>query len=104
MRRALFGFLLVVLSGCASTVLEGYVGKPVVEAELDFGPPINIIELSDQRRAYQWEVDSSGLIPIGVETPILVPYSQTCIYTLTTTRTEQNWIVDGFREPSFECL
>lgn len=41
------------LSACASGIMQGYVGKDINEAIMDYGPPDNIIELSDGRRAYQ---------------------------------------------------
>ncbi len=108
------------LAGCASQILESYVGKSIQEPILDYGPPTNIVELEDGRRAYQWRIDSSGYIPIStptiatssgpygvttttVNSSTLVPFSEQCLYTLTATEKGSRWIVDGFRKPSFAC-
>jgi hypothetical protein len=111
-----FGFL----TACASEVLKSYVGKPVTEAILDNGPPTNIVELEEGHRAYQWAKTNSGVIPITTPTTTniygsngyatayssstdYIPYSNDCIYTLTATQKGKDWVVDGFRPPSFEC-
>jgi len=111
---------LIVLAGCASTIMEGYVGKSITEPMLDYGRPSDVIALGPDRRAFQWEINSSGVIPITTPTTSNIygaggwatvttnttsytPYSQTCRYTLTATRSGEDWIVDGFREPSMWC-
>ncbi len=33
-----------------------------------------------------------------------MPYSQECLYTLTAVKQGEIYIVDGFRQPSFDCL
>jgi hypothetical protein len=112
--------LFVLLTGCASEVLKSYVGKSVTEPILDYGPPTNVVELEEGHRAYQWAKTNSGIIPITTPTTTniygsggyatayststnYVPYSNNCIYTLTAVRNGKDWVVDGFRPPSFEC-
>ena len=114
--------LLVVflLSACATQVMQGYVGKSITEPMLDYGRPTDVFELGQGRRAFQWEITSSGAIPITTPTTSTIygsggwanittnstsysPYSQTCRYTLTAKASGEDWIVDGYREPTFMC-
>ncbi|SDX40695.1 hypothetical protein SAMN05444385_107106 [Tritonibacter mobilis] len=108
------------LAGCASQVMQGYVGKPISEAILDYGPPSHTLDLSDGRRAFQWKRTNSGMFPttsptsatiygaggsatVLGSTTTYVPYSNDCVYTLTAVRQGRDYIVDGFRQPSLEC-
>src|SRR5690606_36017509 len=99
------GLAALVLAACASE-MERYVGRSISEVMLDYGPPDDVFELSDGRRAYQWEVKKEGFRPvsgprIGVGIGVgsgwrggmwggqvttlntaYVPYSKTCRYTL----------------------
>ncbi|PTW46049.1 hypothetical protein [Rhodovulum kholense] len=118
--RALTVLFAIVLSGCASQVLNSYVGKPVTEAMLDYGAPSNVIDLEDGRRAYQWTIHDTGTVAVpttstatvygagGTATAFgqstsYVPYSETCVYTLTASQQGKAWIVDGFRKPRLAC-
>jgi len=121
MKQAIITFIVAIcLSGCASQILQSYVGKSVTEPILDYGPPASVVELAENRRAFQWQIDSSGIVPISTPTTASVygpgglttvtssstsylPYSQSCLYTLLATRSEDDWIVDSFREPTFGC-
>lgn len=108
------------LTGCVSEQLESYVGKSVTEPMMDMGKPTNIIDLGNNRRAFQWQKVSSGVMPITTPaygtihgsngwanltatTTNYVPYATDCLYTVTATRKGSDWVVDGFRKPSFEC-
>lgn len=108
------------LSACASQVMQGYVGKSITEPMLDYGRPTDVFELGNNRRAFQWEITSSGSIPITTpststifgsggwanvttNTTTYSPYEQTCRYTLTAIASGEDWIVDGYREPTFMC-
>lgn len=118
--RALVVFGLLLLVGCTSQIMAGYIGKSIKEPMLDYGPPINIIELDDNRRAYQWNIVSSGAIPIttpssttaygptgyttvNTTNTTYIPYSDSCIYTLTAKKSGDDYIVDGFRKTSVLC-
>ena len=109
------------LCGCATDVMKGYIGKLIQEPVLDYGPPANVIDLEDGRRAYQWQIDSSGVIPMSspststvftgnglatvtTQSTSYIPYSNSCLYTLTAVKQGERYIVDGFRQPSFDCL
>lgn len=120
--RFYFAFLLIVsLSGCATEILQSYVGKSITEPTLDYGPATNIVELGGGRRAYQWATTNSGVMPITSPTTTniygsggyataytssttYVPYSNDCLYTLTATQKGSDWIVDGIRQPTLACM
>jgi len=53
-RSLLLLILCGALSACASQFANRYMGKDVVEIELENGKPANIIELPDGRRSYQY--------------------------------------------------
>ncbi|MDF2143091.1 hypothetical protein [Paenirhodobacter sp. CAU 1674] len=118
--RTVLVAMIFALSGCASQILESYVGKSVNEPILDYGPPTHVLELDNHTRAYQWKVDASGAMPIytptsataygpsGVttvtgSTTTWVPYSNTCIYTLLAQPNGKDWVVTGYRKPSLDC-
>jgi len=108
------------LMGCASQIMQGYVGKSVNEPIFDYGPPSNIIELEDGSRAYQWQIDSSsafimpttstataygpgGPTTIVGQSSTVIPYSNACTYTMFAAQNQGQWIVTGFREPRLGC-
>jgi len=120
MKRLIFACF-ILLAGCATTIMQGYVGKSITEPILDYGPPTNAVDLPDGRRAFQWEINVSGVIPItstnsatvwGGGTPALVtgtttsyvPTSSQCVYTLFARPKGDDWIVTGYREPNLNCL
>jgi hypothetical protein len=123
MKLALTASILAIsiLAGCATEVMKGYIGKPIQEPILDYGPPANIVELGGGRRGYQFQINSSGVIPmstpssstiygsggyatVNTQSTSYVPYSSECLYTLTATKQGETYIVDGYRQPRFDCL
>jgi hypothetical protein len=65
--------LFLALSGCSAMNAErvrgglnAYVGRPVADLELRMGPPDDVIELTNGRRAFQWEHAGHRQTPIGV--------------------------------------
>ena len=115
------GLVLSLLAACATEIMQGYVGQPVEMVQLDYGPPSNIIEMPDGTRAYQWNINSSGVMPMtnynsgtvyggGTTanyygtTTTYVPYESNCLYTLFASKQGRSWVVTGFREPNLMCL
>jgi len=45
---------LLLLAGCASTHMKQYIGKDVLSIVLDEGPPENVFDLEDGKRAFQY--------------------------------------------------
>ena len=112
--------MLVLLTACASEVMGTYIGKSISEPMMDYGRPTNVYDLEGNRRAFQWIMNQSGTYPITTpsygtiygtggwatvttSSTTYVPYSQTCAYTLTATKSGDDWIVDGFRKPTLGC-
>jgi hypothetical protein len=111
---------IALLAGCASQILESYVGKSIYEPMLDYGQPASVIDLPNGQRAFQWKITQSGAIPIYTPTTSQIygpggwatvtttttsysPYSSTCLYTLIGERREGDWVVVGFRKPTLMC-
>lgn len=109
----------IFLSGCASQIMDGYVGKDVSNAVLDYGPPFHVMDLPDGQRAFQWKMTSVGSVPTTTTVNATAygnsvygtattygggVYSQTCLYTLIGAKNGQgSYTVTGFRAPSLMC-
>lgn len=112
-------FILVVLAGCASQIMQGYVGKDITEVVLDRGPPAAAFDLPNGQRAFQWRVDSVTMMPTTTTvngygsgswyTATAVQsgggiVGSTCIYTLFGQRNAQkSYTITGFRQPTLDC-
>lgn len=59
-------FTMILLSGCASKIMQSYVGKDVREVVLDYGPPSNAMDMGKGIRAFQWTKSSSYTTPTYV--------------------------------------
>lgn len=117
MKKLLFALFLV--AGCASQIMDGFVGQNVNQVMIKYGPPVNVFDVGDGRRAFQWRVDESLIIP---QTTNYNAYttgnfttgtavttggylgSHTCFYTLYAKQNKPNsWIVVGFEKPNLFC-
>lgn len=114
---------MVGLGGCASTYMEGLVGKPLQSAMAQYGPPSLVFDMPDGRRAFQWEMTSTGVMPQTTTTNanFYAPpgafasmnatqttyggqsFSKTCRYTMYATLQDQTWTFTGFEKPSLSC-
>lgn len=104
--------------------MAGYVGKPLVEPVLDYGPPTYSVEMEDNTHAFVWAMSDETTIPghatttgnvygSSVYTHTTLTPAQTittdCNYVLyakaTTKKPEgpKDWLVTGFRKPTFDC-
>lgn len=62
--RTLAFIALAALSGCASTEMRPYVGKPIEEAFISYGRPENVFDLPGGTRAFQFRWGGGqGVIP-----------------------------------------
>ena len=120
--------ILVLLGGCASKIMESYIGKDVRTVVLRYGPPANAIDLGRGKRAFQWIMNSSYTTPTYVSTTSYgsaygsrynatawvnsystITGGQTinsrCIYTLITKwdKSRNAWIVTGYQQPGIGC-
>ncbi len=58
--------ILLFISGCASKIMEGYIGKDVRMAVIDYGSPANAFDLGDGTRVFQWVMHKSYTTPTYV--------------------------------------
>ncbi len=117
-RRAAHGAgwlaLAVALQGCSADIMRGYVGRPPEAVMARYGPPVDVRDLPDGRRAYQWmevETTTSG----GSETTTYergrrrTEYAPTttaekrCFYTFYARQSSGRWFITNFRKPKLEC-
>ena len=106
--------LAAALQGCSAAIIRGYVGRPPEAVMARYGPPVDIRDLPDGRRAYQWmevETSTSG----GTTTTTYeggrrrTEYSPTtteekrCFYTFYAHRTSQGWRIDSYGNPELGC-
>lgn len=112
------------LSACATDIMRGYVGREPEAVMARYGPPDNVFDMQDGRRAYQW-VEISEATSAGSEetrtrlkrrgrhgamervttTQINPASSQTkrCFYTMYAHRDAGRWIFQDFERPEFGC-
>lgn len=118
MRRS-FLVLAFAVAGCASQIMEGFVGKDVSEVQLQYGPPINVLDMPDGRKAFQWRQDSAMLMPTtthytGYQSGNLINgsaytsggglFTNTCFYTLfAKANANKSYTVVGFQKPTLDC-
>ncbi len=114
------------LSGCASQMMEKYIGQPIETVMLDNGPAAHVFDMPDQTRIYQWTAVKSYTAPVHVDTSetskenaakgssksessTIITGGQTtnttCVYSYYTRWNPytSSYYVTGFRQPSFEC-
>ena len=124
MMRFVMVIAALALAGCASDVMRGYMGKPMQEAMIDYGPPSNAFDMPDGRRAFQWVMSETVIAPTTVNANGSVrmagnaawynsnatisggqPITSTCAYTMIAhwDAARNAWIFDEFRKPSFMC-
>lgn len=114
----------VALFGCASQIMEGFVGKPITSVISQYGMPAGSYDVSTDKRAFVWSMTSSYVVPgasytsgtmIGNQmftnthsAPSYVGTSS-CNYVLIATKTRTDiegpaaWTVVGFEKPRFDC-
>jgi hypothetical protein len=120
--------LSTLLVACASDIIKSYVGKPLSDAVIDYGPPAYSFDTGDGTRTFVWSISSSFVLPghssgnasvttfgntaqlYGAATyspPISV--SQQCNYAVYAKRTRNDiegpaaWVITGFKPPRADC-
>ena len=115
---------IAILGGCASQIMNSYVGKDVREVMLDYGPPANAFDMGDDRRAFQWIMNNSYTTPVtATTTNTAYTYGSTtwvdsntkitggqttnsrCVYTLFAHWNEgaNGWFITDFKKPNLMC-
>lgn len=111
--------ILLLLPACASQVMENLVGKDVTEVQLQYGPPVNVLDMPDGRKAFQWRFASTYMMPVttsytGVTNGNLTTgsaftsgggvFTTPCFYTLFARPNNNNsYTVVGFQPPTMDC-
>ncbi len=101
--------------GCASDIMQGMVGKDVTEVIAERGPPMNVFDMPDGRKAFQWKIDSTYMMPSNTTvtaygntaTAITTGggmFDSTCFYTLYgKPNPQKSYTVVGFQPPNAMC-
>ena len=115
MKKYLLALSISLASGCASSIMEGYVGRDITDVVLDYGAPANVLQLPDGRTAFQWSRTATYSTPTTTNIYDYGNYatattyggttsSYDCLYTLFAQRNSQNsYTVVGFKEPTLMC-
>jgi hypothetical protein len=107
---------LLSLVSCVSTMMEGYLGKPIEEAQLEFGPPIQVLDMPDGRRAFQFRYGGGPVMVPGSSTSTVTTYGNTatvntfgtpggvlytegCILTFFALKEGNAWIIRDLKVP-----
>jgi len=104
--------------------MEGFIGQPVQQAMLKYGPPTNAFDMGDGKRAFQWVVTKQFTTPTNVssyghasgygnhvswtENSTItggVPIINRCVYTMYGEWKEHlgSWVLVGFEKPKLSC-
>ena len=94
------------------------VGKDVSQVVAKYGPPVNVYDTPDGRRAFQWRMENSYVTPTTTNLNVYnyggmtTGYATTtggyagtevCFYTLYATGSGKKWTVTGFEPPRAAC-
>lgn len=121
----LVGLAALALSGCASSIMEGFIGQPLQAGIARYGPPSFVFDMPDGRRAFQWRMDSTVTTPtmtygnVNIYAPpgafANVNYNQvtaggnviqqSCHYTMYAKwdAAANAWIFESFEKPPLSC-
>ena len=99
--------------------MESFVGQDISMAVVKYGPPANVFEMPDGRRAFQWRMRNSVIVPQTTSYNVTgfgnMIYGcstttggylgeQVCFYTLYGQKNNnQSWTVVGFAQPTMMC-
>ncbi len=119
-RWAMVVLAIVGTSGCASAIMQSYVGKPMTDPVLDYGQPSGAFDMDPTTRAFVWTMTRGRTVPgyvyraggVWGTTAIVQPPTdvmQSCRYALYARRAANGlngpagWIVTGYRTPLRAC-
>lgn len=123
MMVAVLAVFVTLLSGCATDIMQSYVGRSPEAVMARYGPPDNVFDMPDGRRAFQWVQVTQSTSTATEEsrtrwddrrhgrervttrqTTPAVSETHKCYYTLYATLSPENiWIFNSFEEPEFGC-
>jgi hypothetical protein len=117
---------LFLLAGCASTVMNNFVNRPVSDVMVENGPPSYSFDTGPNQKTFIWKIIRSSNEPGVIETShnaggfgndpsttttVQLPQQQDydCYYAFYTQKTNgtgqylSDWIVTGFKKPNLSC-
>lgn len=114
--------LALALTGCASSIMKGFVGQPLQSVMIKYGAPANAFDMPDGTRAFQWIMSSTYVTPTyatnsGYATPMGnsvywqqntqihggQPITNTCAYTMFGRWNGTAWVMTGYSKPNLMC-
>lgn len=110
----------LMLTGCMTmeSQMNSFVGKDITEAIAKNGPPTNVFNMPDGRRAFQWFRNRDLIMPVTTNVAANnygnYGYAQAttsggymgstqCYYTLYARKSGNSYKVVGIEKPSFSC-
>jgi len=120
-RIALLLVSTLMVGGCSTDIMRGYIGRPPESVMAKYGPPIDVRDLPGGRRAYQWLEESTTTTPgtattrvehkgrgnrhpeIKTEYTPSTTETDRCFYTFYANRVEDGWLIYDFEKPRFGC-
>jgi hypothetical protein len=117
-------FASLVLTGCASSIMKGYIGKPITAVISDYGFPAGAYDVEANKRAFVWQKNDALIFPgqtfatgsmVGNQMFMNTYSSPTfsssfsCSYTFYATRTRTDiegpaaWTIVEFEKPKLSC-
>lgn len=106
----------LLLAGCVSTQMRGFVGQDITEAFMRYGQPENVIDLPNGQRAFQFRQGEGAMLVPGrsrsevaawgntatvntVSTPATAIYRDGCLLTFIAAPSGGSWTVTDIRPP-----
>jgi hypothetical protein len=124
MRNLVIAICFLITSGCASMIMESYVGQPLTAVINDYGMPSGEYDSGNGNRAFVWQRNKTTYIPGTTQTSGTVIGNQVfansytsggyttnrqCVYTIFAKRVRTDidgpaaWQVTSFQEPNLMC-
>ena len=106
----------LILAGCVSTEMRALVGQPIQEAQIRYGPPVQVVDMPDGGRAYGFHygggaavLPSSSRTTAFVNGPVISAQTQTmpggvvelpgCTITFMARQHGPAWVIEDIRVP-----
>ena len=103
-------------AGCVSTEMKSLVGSPVQEAQMRYGAPLQVIDMPDGRRAYQFRYGGGAVVIPGYSTttatavgnsviattsgtPGGIIQTEGCVLTFMAREKSGAWMIEDIRVP-----
>ncbi|MDO9025299.1 hypothetical protein [Zwartia sp.] len=123
-KKSILMIFLFLMSGCASQIMQSYIGQPLLRVVEDYGMPVAAFDSEPGVRSFIWVLQSQGVTPqltTGSATvtgnqlfasTITYPATYTsssCNYAIYARKTRDDidgvgaWTVVGYKTPPLRC-